>query len=62
MSVGPEAMADLEKVKQVAGKMKIILGVTQLTSAGTKKTAASAARLGELAQGLKSSVSGFKLA
>src|SRR5437763_1792527 len=47
---------------QVAGKMKIILGVTQLTSQGTKKTAASAARLGELAQGLKSSVSGFKLA
>jgi twitching motility protein PilJ len=47
---------------QVAGKMKIILGVTQLTSDGTKKTAASAARLGELADGLKSSVSGFKLA
>jgi twitching motility protein PilJ len=46
---------------QVAGKMKIILGVTQLTSEGTKKTAASAARLGELAQGLKSSVAGFKL-
>jgi twitching motility protein PilJ len=47
---------------QVAGKMKIILGVTQLTSEGTKKTAASAAKLGELAQGLKSSVAGFKLA
>jgi twitching motility protein PilJ len=47
---------------QVAGKMKIILGVTQLTSDGTKKTAASAARLSELADGLKSSVSGFKLA
>ena len=46
---------------QVAGKMKIILGVTQLTSEGTKKTAASAMRLGELAQGLKSSVAGFKL-
>ena len=46
---------------QVAGKMKIILGVTQLTSEGTKRTAVSAARLGELAQGLKSSVAGFKL-
>src|ERR687887_1207299 len=46
---------------QVAGKMKIILGVTQLTSEGTKKTAASAARLGELAEGLKNSVAGFKL-
>jgi methyl-accepting chemotaxis protein len=41
--------------------MKIILGVTQLTSEGTKKTAASAARLGDLAQGLKNSVAGFKL-
>jgi len=47
---------------QVAGKMKIILGVTQLTSEGTKKTAASAAKLGELADGLKSSVAGFKVA
>ena len=46
---------------QVAGKMKIILGVTQLTSQGTKKTAVSASRLGELAEGLKSSVAGFKL-
>ena len=46
---------------QVAGKMKIILGVTQLTSEGTKKTAASAARLTQLADGLKSSVAGFKL-
>ena len=46
---------------QVAGKMKIILGVTQLTSEGTKRTAASAARLGDLAQGLKNSVAGFKL-
>jgi twitching motility protein PilJ len=46
---------------QVAGKMKIILGVTQLTTEGTKKTAASAARLTQLADGLKSSVAGFKL-
>ena len=42
--------------------MKIILGVTQLTTEGTKKTAASAAKLGELADGLKNSVAGFKLA
>ncbi|HTM60523.1 MAG TPA: methyl-accepting chemotaxis protein [Burkholderiales bacterium] len=46
---------------QVAGKMKIILGVTQLTTEGTKKTAASAARLTQLADGLRSSVAGFKL-
>jgi twitching motility protein PilJ len=47
---------------QVAGKMKIILGITQLTTEGTRKTAASAARLTALADGLKSSVAGFKVA
>ena len=46
---------------EVAGRMKIILGVTQLTTEGTKKTAASAARLTELADSLKSSVAGFRL-
>jgi twitching motility protein PilJ len=46
---------------EVAGKMKIILGVTQLTTEGTKKTAASAARLTQLAEGLRSSVAGFKV-
>src|SRR5438128_2005747 len=46
---------------QVAGKMKIILGITQLTTEGTKKTAASAARLTALAEGLRSSVAGFKV-
>src|SRR3954470_2889971 len=47
---------------EVAGKMKIILGVTQLTSEGTKKTALAATRLTQLADGLKSSVAGFKVA
>ena len=47
---------------EVAGKMKIILGVTQLTTDGTKKTAASATKLTELAEGLKKSVAGFRLA
>jgi len=47
---------------QVAGRMKIILGITQLTTEGTKKTAASAAKLTALADGLKSSVAGFKVA
>jgi hypothetical protein len=41
--------------------MKLILGVTQLTSAGTKRTALSAARLTELAVALKKSVAGFRL-
>src|SRR5687768_16076587 len=46
---------------KVAGTMKAILAITQLTTEGTKKTAASAARLTTLADGLKSSVAGFKL-
>jgi len=47
---------------KVASNMKLILGITQLTTEGTKKTAASAAKLTELADGLRESVSGFKLA
>jgi len=47
---------------KVAANMKLILGITQLTTEGTKKTATSAAKLTELATGLKNSVSGFKLA
>jgi twitching motility protein PilJ len=47
---------------RVAANMKVILGITQLTTDGTKQTASSAARLTQLADGLKSSVSGFKLA
>ena len=47
---------------EVAGKMKVILGVTQLTTEGTKKTALAATRLTQLAEGLKSSVAGFKVA
>jgi twitching motility protein PilJ len=46
---------------KVAANMKAILAITQLTTEGTKKTAASAARLTTLADGLKSSVAGFKL-
>ena len=47
---------------RVAANMKVILGITQLTTDGTKQTASSAARLTQLADGLKSSVAGFKLA
>jgi twitching motility protein PilJ len=47
---------------RVAANMKVILGITQLTTEGTKKTAGSAQRLTSLADGLKNSVSGFKLA
>jgi twitching motility protein PilJ len=47
---------------KVATNMKAILAITQLTTEGTKKTAASAARLTALADGLKSSVARFKVA
>jgi twitching motility protein PilJ len=47
---------------RVAANMKVILGITQLTTDGTKQTATSAAKLTVLADGLKSSVAGFKLA
>src|SRR5262245_42063348 len=46
---------------KVAFNMKDILGVTQLTMDGTRKTAASTAKLTELADGLKQSVAGFKV-
>lgn len=47
---------------KVAANMKDIRKITQLTTEGTKKTAASAAQLNALAADLKSSVAGFKLA
>jgi twitching motility protein PilJ len=47
---------------KVAANMKDILNVTQLTTEGTRRTAASAGQLTALANELKSSVSGFKLA
>jgi twitching motility protein PilJ len=47
---------------KVAANMKAILAITQLTTEGTKKTAASSARMTALADGLKSSVSNFKVA
>jgi twitching motility protein PilJ len=47
---------------KVAANMKAILAITQLTTEGTKRTAASSARLTALADGLKSSVSNFKVA
>ena len=47
---------------KVAVNMREILGITQLTTDGTKQTAAAAGRLTALAEGLKNSVSGFKLA
>ena len=47
---------------RVAEAMKEILAITQMTTDGTRRTAASAERLTALADELKASVSGFKLA
>jgi len=47
---------------RVAAAMNEILAVTQMTTDGTRRTAASAERLTALANDLKASVSGFKLA
>ncbi|HEX5091625.1 MAG TPA: methyl-accepting chemotaxis protein [Burkholderiales bacterium] len=46
---------------RVATAMNEILAITRMTTDGTRRTASSAERLTALADGLKSSVSGFKL-
>ena len=61
-SISSATQQQVVSATQVAGSMKLILGVTQQTTEGTKKTARSAARLTELAVALKKSVSGFRLA
>jgi twitching motility protein PilJ len=47
---------------RVAAAMNDILAITQMTTDGTRRTASSAQRLTALADELKASVSGFKLA
>ena len=61
-SISSATQQQVVSATRVAGSMKLILGETQLTTEGTKKTALSAARLTELAVGLKKSVAGFRLA
>lgn len=51
-----------QSAAKVAASMKGILNITQLTTAGTQKTAHSAREMITLATELKNSVSGFKLA
>ncbi len=60
-SISDATQRQASAATKVAASMKDILGVTQLTMDGTRKTAASTAKLTELADGLKQSVSGFKL-
>jgi twitching motility protein PilJ len=61
-SISNATQQQAQSAAKVATNMKAILAITQLTTEGTKKTATSAARLTALADGLKNSVSGFKLA
>jgi twitching motility protein PilJ len=61
-SITLSTQTQAQTATKVASNMKVILGITQLTTDGTKQTAAAAERLTALAEGLKSSVSGFKLA
>jgi twitching motility protein PilJ len=61
-SISNATQQQAESATRVATNMKSILMITQQTTEGTKQTAASAAKLTALADGLKSSVSGFKLA
>ncbi len=61
-SIHDATQQQAKSANQVAAGVKNILGITQLTTDGTRKTAASAHKLTELAEGLKKSVAGFKLA
>ena len=61
-SITQATQAQAATATKVASNMKVILGITQLTTDGTRQTAASAQKLTALADGLKQSVAGFKLA
>jgi len=61
-SISQATQQQAASATKVAANMKVILGITQLTTDGTKQTASSAQKLTALADGLKSSVAGFKLA
>ncbi|HEX6529122.1 MAG TPA: methyl-accepting chemotaxis protein [Burkholderiales bacterium] len=61
-SISDSTQQQAASASKVAANMKVILGITQLTTDGTKQTASSAQKLTALADGLKSSVAGFKLA
>jgi twitching motility protein PilJ len=61
-SISNATTSQAEAAAQVSARMQDILGITNLTSEGTSKTAASTQQLAQLAQELKRSVAGFKLA
>ena len=61
-SISAATQEQARSATDVESNMQSILGITQLTTDGTKKTAASADQLDALANELKSSVTRFKLA
>jgi twitching motility protein PilJ len=61
-SISNATTSQAEAAAQVSARMQDILGITNLTSEGTSRTAASTQQLAQLAQELKHSVAGFKLA
>ncbi len=61
-SISTATQEQAKAAAQVVSNMKEIRTITQMTTDGTRKTASSAAQLNALANELKSSVSGFKLA
>ncbi len=61
-SISSATTSQAEAAAQIAARMQDILGITNLTTEGTHKTATSTEQLAALAQELKLSVAGFKLA
>ncbi|HEY8069573.1 MAG TPA: methyl-accepting chemotaxis protein [Burkholderiales bacterium] len=61
-SISTATQEQAVSASRVATAMNEILAITQMTTEGTRRTAGSAERLTALADELKSSVSGFKLA
>jgi twitching motility protein PilJ len=61
-SISSATISQTEAAAQVSARMQDILNITNLTTEGTGKTAASTQQLASLAQELKLSVAGFKLA
>ncbi len=61
-SISNATQQQADSATRVAAAMNDILAITRMTTDGTRRTAASAERLTALANGLKASVAGFKLA
>jgi twitching motility protein PilJ len=61
-SISTATQQQAKSASSVATNMQDILNITQQTTEGTKRTAVSIGQLAQLAQELKGSVSGFKIA